>query len=118
MDNWSYPVSKYYNVTLKGISGLTAATIRYGVTYQHSGRYGGKGKYLTGVRVSVKKVNLDWGYDLDAKSELVNISNVGQNGVIVAGATLEIQYTLKHILKTKMNSMQIFVTGDNKVKIN
>ena len=118
IDNWSFPVTKYFTVSLKGAAGTVVAKFDYGVTYQYNGRYDGKGKYLTGIRVAAKKITVSWGYDLDAKSQLLNISNVGRDGEVVAAATLEMQYTVKNMFKTRTNTMQIFVTGDNKIKIN
>ena len=114
MDNWSFPVTKYFEIKFVRF-GITLAAFDYGVTYQHSGRYGGKGSYLTGIRVSAKKIYSSWGWDLSASSKLLNISNVGK-GKIVAAATLEMQYTLSNVFNHLMNSKQIFVTGDNRIK--
>lgn len=115
MGNWSIPVTKHYQITYKNGLGSDVVSFVYSVTYQYGGTYGGKGKYLTGIRASARKINIAWGFDLDASSQLVQISNVGTTDDVIAAATIEIQYTVKNWTRTITNVESFFVAGDNRL---
>ena len=115
MGDWSLPVTKHYKIGFKNGLGSEVVTFIYSVTYQHSGTYGGKGKYLTGIRASARNINIAWGFDLDASSQLVQISNIGTTSKVVAAATIEIQYTVKNWTRTITNVVSFFVAGDNRL---
>lgn len=115
MGNWSLPVTKHYKIVYKNGLGSDVVSFVYSVTYQHSGTYGGKGKYLTGIRASARNIDIAWGFDLDASSQLVQISNVGTTKNVIAGATIEIQYTVKNWTRTITNIVSFFVAGDNRL---
>lgn len=115
MGNWSLPVTKHYKIIYKNGFGSEVVTFVYSVSYQHSGTYGGKGKYLTGIRASARNINIAWGFDLDASSQLIQISNVGTANNVVAGATIEMQYTVKNWTRTITSAVSFFVAGDNRL---
>lgn len=115
MGNWSLPVTKHYKIVYKNGLGSDVVSFVYSITFQHSGTYGGKGKYLTGIRASARSINIAWGFDLDASSQLVQISNVGTVNNVVAGATIEIQYTVKNWTRQITNVVSYFVAGDNRL---
>lgn len=115
MGNWSIPVTKHYQISYKNGLGSEVVSFVYSVTYQYGGTYGGKGKYLTGIRASARKINIAWGFDLDASSQLVQISNVGTTEDVIAAATIEIQYTVKNWTRTITNVESFFVAGDNRL---
>jgi hypothetical protein len=115
MGNWSIPVTKHYQISYKNGLGSEVVSFVYSVTYQYGGTYGGKGQYLTGIRASARKINIAWGFDLDASSQLVQISNVGTTEDVIAAATIEIQYTVKNWTRTITNVESFFVAGDNRL---
>lgn len=115
MGNWSIPVTKHYKITYSNGMGSNVVSFVYSVTFQYGGTYGGKGKYLAGVRVSARDIRVDWGFDLDATSELIQISNVGTSENVVAGATIEITYTVKNVLRQLTTTVGFHVTGDGRI---
>jgi len=115
MGNWSIPVTKHYKITYSNGMGSSVVSFVYSVTFQYGGTYGGKGKYLAGVRVSARDIRVDWGFDLDANSELIQISNVGTSENVVAGATIEITYTVKNVLRQLTTTVGFHVTGDGRI---
>lgn len=115
MGNWSIPVSKSYKISFTNGFNSEVVSFIYSVGFQHSGTYNGKGKYLTGVRASAKNITVSWGFDLDASSKLVQITNVGSTENTVAGATIEISYTVKNMMRTIMTSESFFVAGDGRM---
>lgn len=115
MGNWSIPVTKHYKIAYNNGLGSEVVSFVYSVTYQYGGTYGGKGKYLTGIRASARNINIAWGFDLDASSQLVQISNVGTVEDVIAGATIEISYTVKNWTRTITTVQSFFVAGDNRL---
>lgn len=113
--NWSYPVTKHFKVVFENLYGIDVVSFVYSVTFQYGGSYGGKGQYLTGVRVATRDVSVMWGFDVDAHSELIQISNVGTTSNVVAGATIEINYTVGNVLNIISTSEAFHVTGDGKI---
>jgi hypothetical protein len=116
MADWSIPATKYFKISYKNMLGSEVVSFVYGITYQYAGTYAGKGKYLAGVRVFAKNINVSWGFDLDASSQLIQISNVGSKDSPVAGATVEVTYTVKNIFKVETSSEDFFITGDGGLK--
>jgi hypothetical protein len=115
MANWSLPTTKHYKIVYKNGWGSDVVTFVYSVTYQYNGTFEGKGKYLTGIRASARQIDVSWGFDVDASSQLLQISNVGTSESLIAAATLEISYTVKNWTRTVTNNVSYFVTGDGRM---
>lgn len=115
MANWTLPKRQAYEVVYKNGLGIDIIKFVYSISFQHNGTYLGKGKYLNGVRVSARNIQVSWGFDLDADSKLIAIANVGTTENVVAGATVEITYTVKNVFKQITNIEAFHVSGDGRV---
>ena len=115
MANWSNPKKKNYTAEYQNGFGITVAKILYSVSFQHSGTYKGKGKYLNGIRVSARNIDVMFGYTLEAKSKIIDISNTGTTTNVVASAQIEMEYTVKNISRAVMNADLFFVKGDGSI---
>ena len=115
MGGWTIPKTKHYKITYKNGFGYDVVTFVYSITYQYNGTYGGKGKYLTGIRASARNINISWGFDLDASSQLLQISNVGTQQNIIAGATIDMSYTVKNWTRTITTNESFFIAGDGRL---
>jgi hypothetical protein len=115
MGGWSYPVSKHYKIVYKNGFGSEVLSFVYSVSFQYNGSTNGKGHYLAGVRASARKIDVSWGTDLDASSQLIQISNVGSQANVIAGATLEMTYTVKNWARSITTSESFHVTGTGKL---
>lgn len=115
MGNWSIPKTAIFKVSYVNGFNSKVVEFNYAVTFQFNGTHKGKGKYLNGIRVSPKNINVSWGFDLDASSQLIAISNVGTEEDVVAGATLEIVYTVKNWTKNITTADGFFVNGRGEI---
>lgn len=115
MGGWTIPVTKHYKISYTNGFGSEVVAFVYSVTYQYNGNYGGKGKYLTGIRASARNITIAWGFDLDASSQLIQISNIGTAENVIAGATIEIAYTVKNWTRTITTNEAFFVAGDGRM---
>lgn len=114
MGDWSDPVSKHFKISYMNGFGMEVVSFVYSVSYQYNGSMNGKGKYLAGIRASAKNIVVSWGFDLDASSQLVQIANVGTKENVIAGATIEITYTVKNMLRTLTTSESFHIAGDGR----
>lgn len=114
MGGWTIPVSKRYKISFQNGFGVEVVSFVYSVSFQYNGSTNGKGKYLAGVRASARQIDISWGFDIDASSQLIQISNVGSQENVVAGATLEMTYTVKSWAKSITTSNSFHVTGDGR----
>ncbi|MGZ3806815.1 MAG: hypothetical protein ACXVCE_01915, partial [Bacteriovorax sp.] len=115
MGGWSIPVSKHYKITYENGFGAEVVSFIYSISFQYNGSMDGKGKYLAGIRASARNIAISWGFDLDASSQLLQISNVGTQKDVIAGATIEMNYTVKNWTRTLTTSESFFVSGDGKL---
>ncbi len=112
MSGWSIPKSNHYKVSFQNGFGSDVVTFVYSITFQYNGTLDGSGKYLAGIRASATNISVLWGFDLDASSQLLQISNVGTKQNVIAGATLEMSYTVKNWTKNITAIKTYFVTGE------
>lgn len=115
MGGWTIPVSKHYKISYSNGFGSEVVSFVYSISYQYNGNVDGKGKYLAGIRASATNIDVSWGFDLDASSQLIQISNVGTQKDVIAGATIEMSYTVKNWTRTLTTSESFFVSGDGKL---
>lgn len=115
MGNWSIPVSKHYKISYENGFGVEVISFVYSISFQHSGTYDHKGHYLAGIRMAARNISVSWGFDLDASSQLLQISNVGTAENVIAGATVEISYTVKNWTRTITTAKSFHVTGDGRI---
>lgn len=111
MGGWSLPKTQHFKVNYENGYGMTVVSFVYSVTFQHSGKYKGTGAYLTGIRASARSINVVWGFDVDASSQLIQISNIGTEESVVAGATIEMAYTVKNWTRQITHYKSFFVSG-------
>ena len=114
MGGWTTPVSKRYKISFTNTYGIEVVSFVYSVSFQYNGSTKNKGKYLAGVRASAREIVVLWPFDVDASSQLVQISNVGTEENVVAGATIELSYTVKTWAKSMTNIVSFHVTGNGK----
>lgn len=115
MSNWSAPTRRKYRVEYKNGWGSKVISFDYSVYFQHSGRYEGKGQYLTGVTVRASNVAVSWGFEFNASSELETISNRGSMDDPMAAATLRINYRASSLIRDIQSSESFHVAGNGEI---
>lgn len=115
MGGWTVPVSKHYKLVYTNYLGVDVVSFVYSISFQYNGNLNGKGKYLTGIRVSARDISVAFGFDLNASSRLLSISNIGTVQDVIAGATVEISYTVGNILRTITNNDSFFIAGNGRL---
>lgn len=119
LSNWSMPTVKSYRVAFINGFEEEVATFEYSIHFQYNGIFKGAGKYITGLSVVANEASASWGYTLNAVSELVAISNHGSVEDPLAGATIQVGYTLETVFKKTISTVVFHVTGDGQlVRIN
>lgn len=115
MENWSAPRAKRYRIEYKNMLGMSVISFDYTVQFQYNGQYDGVGKYVTGLQVTASNVAVSWGFQFDASTELMSISNRGRLDDPIAGGTLQINYRASSALRDISSSETFHVTGSGEV---
>jgi len=111
MTNWRAPVVKKYKVQTKNYLGMSPASFEFMLIYSYGGQFEDKGRYITGAQIKTTRVNVKWGYSLDANFKLETIMNQGSSDEPVAGAVLAIDYKISTVLQEMRESKTFFVNG-------
>ena len=111
LEGWQPPKGLRWRVVYKNFYGMEVIAFNYAVLFQYAGNVDGRGRYLTGVFVEASNVSVSWGFDFNATSEVMTISNVGTKTNPVASLMLRINYQAKSVLRDITNQKTVYVTG-------
>lgn len=111
MDNWKAPIVKKYRVRTKNYLGVSPASFDFMLIYVPGGSYRGAGSYITGAQIKTTKVNVKWGYTLNANFKLDTITNEGTQENPVAGAVLSIDYKISTVLQEYGEDKTFYING-------
>lgn len=119
MYGWSDPKVTTYKVTYKNLYGVEVIRFEFSVMMQYGGTDGKGGKYLTGISVFPGNIYAAWGWNFNASSALIGITNKGTATAPVAGATLELSYDVATPMNVDKNKIRFHVDANGKmVKLN
>ena len=115
MFGWSEPIVKSFNLDYKNAVGATVITLRFSVMMQYGGTDGKGGVYLSGVSIVPDQVKVAWGWDFNAQTRLINITNRGTAENPIAAATLELAYQVKNAETNESKRIRFFVDANGKI---
>lgn len=118
LENWNYPKSRKIKIVFENGFGMDVVTFVYTITFSYGGRLDGQGRYLTGVMIVPDEVSLAWGFDFNSEFKVHAITNHGTKADPVAGATLELSYTVQPKLPIQVRHYRTLyhVTGNGMLK--
>lgn len=111
MSNWQGPATQGYSLVAKNLFGMTVVQLDYRVIYNFGGQLNGKGAYLANTTVLPTKVDVLWGFTVDANVEAQRVVNVGSTESPVPGLEMTVHYTLSSALKRSEGRESFFVKG-------
>lgn len=111
LTNWQMPKASKYRVIAKNGFGMETISFEFMLLYTYGGKYDGKGAYITGAEVAPTGVDVAWGYNLDANFKVHSIFNQGTSTNPVAAAVLQIEYTIKTVLKESRSVKKFMING-------
>lgn len=114
LQNWSAPRHRKYRLVYENVYGMDVVTFSFTVHYQYGGNLDGVGKYLTAVTVTANEIYVMWGFDFNAKSSLVKVTNRGTRANPVAGVTLEVSQVAKTVFTEVRRTDTFHISGDGR----
>lgn len=111
LENWKMPKAQKYRVIATNGFGMKVISFDFMLMYTYGGTFKGKGAYITGAEVSPTQVDVAWGYNLDANMKVKSIFNQGSTASPVAAAVLEINYTIKTVMKESRSTKKFMING-------
>jgi len=115
MSEWSAPKARRYRIVYKNGFGMKVIAFDYTVHFQYNGQYEGAGKYITGLSISASNVSVSWGFEFDASSEMMTISNRGSMDNPKAAATMKINYGASSVFSSVSSTETFHVTGSGEI---
>ena len=112
LEGWKNPVAKAYRVSFKNLYGITVIDFQYKLIYLYGGGYRGAGKYLARVAIVPEHLDVAWGYKFNASVAVPAILNYGTVVDPVAGAQIELKYSIDTILKHHSSAVNFLVKGN------
>lgn len=116
MANWSIPKSSSYRISFRNGFNSEVIGFTYTIYFQYNGSLNGVGKYVTNLRVQASEIYASWGFNFDAVSELVGISNVGSTLNPVASGIMQVSYVAKGVLNEVRHAQSFYVDGNGNIK--
>lgn len=114
--HWNAPKFVKFKVSYKNGYGVEVVAFTYNVNMSYGGQFQGKGSYITNAQIVPEKVTVAWGYTFNAEMSLVGLTNLGTEEAPIAGATLQLSYSVSTVLKEDRNNMTIFIAGDGTIQ--
>lgn len=117
MANWSIPKTRSYRVSFKNAFNSEVVGFTYTIYFQYNGNLNGVGKYVTNLRVQASQIYAAWGFNFDATSELVGISNVGSASAPVASGIIQVAYTVRGLMNEVRSAQSFYVDGVGNIQV-
>lgn len=115
-EGWRAPVKRSYRIAWKNLYGMEVVIFKYSVIYSYGGTYNGKGAYLTAAQIIPDYSSVSFGFNFAASMKLVGLQNHGTKSSPIAGAVIQLEYTVNNILQSDTYSDTFHITGQGSFK--
>ncbi|MBI4368947.1 MAG: hypothetical protein HY547_01815 [Elusimicrobia bacterium] len=112
LENWNQPHGEVFELTAKNSYGSRVVVVRYQVLRTDGGAYRGQGRYLANVSVQPLLVETLWGYRVNVKVEILDVTNEGTSEDPLAAMTLVLKWRIETPVKNAQGAMVYHVRGD------
>ena len=116
MANWKAPRSRSWTVSYENVYGIEVVSFTYTIHFQYGGSHQGKGRYIMGAHISASNVHVAWGFEFNAFTRVLAISNRGTQENKVAGLTLKLNWVTKSIVTENRSSRTFHLTGSGELR--
>lgn len=116
LSNWELPNSTVYHVSYKNGFGMEVVNFKFRLFYTYGGKFEEVGSYLANVSVTPMQVDVAWGFEFNAHTEVEQVLNIGPLADPVAGMELAMKWRVDTPFKASASQVRYFVTGDGRDK--
>lgn len=116
LSDWKAPKFAKFKVSYKNGYGVEVVSFTYNINMSPGGKYQGKGSYITNAQIVPENISVAWGYTFNSTMSLVGLTNIGSEEDPVAGATLQLSYSVSTVVKEIRSKMTIFIAGDGTIQ--
>lgn len=117
MENDSRPLAKKFTGVVKNGFGVQVVTMEFLVYFSAGSSFNGKGKYIQNAMVVPSMIHVTWGWDVTATMKLLSISNQGTRSQPVAGAVMQMNYTVKNLITHLEKNHLIDINGNGQLSV-
>lgn len=116
LSQWKRPKFVKFKVSYINGYGSEVVAFTYNVNMSYGGNFEGKGSYIANAQIVPEVITVAWGYTFNASMSLVGLTNIGTEDEPIAGATLQLSYSVATIVKEERKNMTIFIAGDGTIQ--
>lgn len=109
---WSPPESDEFGFQVPDLLGGAAVDATYAIVRTAGGRYGGKGRFLTGVSVMPVRIEVKAGYKLSMEAEVLAVNNIGAPQDPIAAIALAVRWRVTSLTADRQGAAVYYVRGD------
>ncbi len=104
------------HTTYHNLYQVKVVDLEYQVKLLYGGNVGGKGLYVASARVVPININVSWGFSLDVNVNVPAVFNAGSADNPLAAVQLDVNWTVKSVLKSDTTTETYQVQGDGLMK--
>lgn len=112
---WQIPRSRIYRLAYQNLYGMTVVDFTYRVLFSYGGSAAGRGAYLAQIKVLPADLSVAWGYTFAAKGAVPSVLNTGTELNPVAGAEIQVNWSVDTVLKHTEGTSSYFARGDGQL---
>lgn len=116
MENWSDIQAREYQVSY--INGFKKEVVKMNIlmTYSYGGTFNSRGQYLSQVGVLVKDLEVDWGFTVQAETEVARVVNAGTRENPLALMEMNLKWSVKSVMKQIHEGLHFAIKGNGEVQ--
>jgi hypothetical protein len=116
LEFWKRSQVRHFVIDMKSLAGIQQVYARFRVTSLYGGSVGGIGQYIGYAQVEAEDVYAMWGFQLDARAQVVQVYNMGSAANPVAGVTMNLNVQIQNVLKQKQtSSIALYFDGNGRI---
>ncbi len=116
LSGWSMPEARKYKMTYTNGFNMNVVVFTYMVIFSHGGNLEGMGNYITSARIVPTDISVSYGFSLNASFKLQGVQNHGSKESPIAGAIVELNYSVSSMMKHMESNDNFHITGLGEVK--
>ncbi len=113
LSNWQRPRSEVYKATYVNGFGMEVVNLEIKLLYTYGGQANNKGRYISNATLLYNKLDVTWGFKVDAAVEVPLVVNMGSKEDPVAGMQLTLRWAIKGVNHLERTA-GFFVYGDGR----
>lgn len=113
LENWQRPRSEVYRARYLNGFGFEVITLEFRLVYTYGGQVNSVGRYITNATIQFGRLDVSWGFKVNADVEVPLVVNVGSKASPVAGMQISVRWRASGLNQVERTA-SFFLYGDGR----